>query len=166
MLWVLLLGISTGMRALTAIAVFCWFMWLAMLPVTGLNFWTANIVSVIVFTALALGEYYGDTLPSIPNRTSWFPLLTRVLLGAGVGAMAFSSLLEPLAGGILFGAVGALIGAYGGYEVRVRLARKVGNDFPVAVCESAIALGMSLVGMVMLHRNWVSPAVAMLRVKF
>jgi uncharacterized membrane protein len=154
MYFVVILGIATGMRALTPMAVLCWFMWFAMLPVTRLNFWTASMVSVVVFTLLAVGEYYGDTLPKTPSRKSLPGLLARVVLGAFVGAMVFSSFEEPLAGGVVFGVAGALIGTYGGYAMRMRLARKVGSDFPVAVAESALALALSALSMWKIHADW------------
>jgi len=147
MLWIIVLGVATGMRTFTAMAVLCWFMWLARLPVTGFNAWTASVVSVLIFTVLALGEYYGDTLPRTPSRKSPLGLLARLIFGAGVGALVASSFIEPLAGGILLGVIGALIGTYGGYSARMYLAGRVGRDFPVAVGESATAVLLSVVAM-------------------
>jgi uncharacterized membrane protein len=155
MYFVVILGIATGMRALTPMAVLCWFMWFAILPVSRLNFWTASVVSVVIFTVLALGEYYGDTLPKTPSRKSLPGLLARLVLGALVGVMVFSSFGEPLAGGVVFGVIGSLIGTYGGYAMRMRLARKVGSDFPVAVAESTLALGLSVLSMWMIHGDWI-----------
>jgi len=147
MLWIIVLGVATGMRTFTAMAVLCWFMWFARLPVTGLNTWTASVVSVLIFTLLALGEYYGDTLPRTPSRKSPLGLLFRLVFGAGVGALVASSMLEPVAGGVILGAIGALIGTYGGYSARMYLAGRVGRDFPVAVSESALAVVLSVVAM-------------------
>jgi uncharacterized membrane protein len=147
MLWIILLGVATGMRTFTAMAVLCWFMWFARLPVTGLNAWTASVVSVVVFTALALGEYYGDTQPGTGSRKGPLGLSFRLVFGAGVGALVASSFMEPVAGGVLLGIVGALIGTYGGYSARMYLAGRVGDDFPVAVGESAVAVVLSVVAM-------------------
>ena len=70
-----LLGVATGARSMTPIAVVCWFAHLGLLPVDHTwAFWTANLASVIVFTALALGEYIGDKLPKTPNRIAPGPL--------------------------------------------------------------------------------------------
>jgi uncharacterized membrane protein len=154
MYWVFVLGIATGMRALTPMAVLCWVMWFGLLGVSRLNFWTASMASVIVFTLLALGEYYGDTLPKTPSRLALFPLLSRVGLGAAIGVLIFSGFAEPLAGGAVFGIAGALIGAYGGHALRMRLARRVGNDLPVAVVESALTLAMTGLAMVMVCKDW------------
>jgi len=143
MVWILLLGIATGMRTFTPIAVLCWFMWFATLPVTELNFWTANVFAVGVFTLLALGEYYIDTLPRTPSRKSAGPLIARLVFGSLVGALVSSSFMNPLAGGILLGITGVLIGAFLGYRVRMYVAGLLNNDLPVAVCESLLALGIS-----------------------
>ena len=149
--WMVLLGISTGMRTMTATAVLCWAAWLRLVPQHGWSFWAGNLISVIVFTLMALGEYYGDTLPTTPNRTGPPLLLARLAFGALAGALAAQSLLEPLAGGVIFGAVGALIGTYGGYQARKVAARWVGRDLPVALTESALALGFALLAVHALH---------------
>jgi uncharacterized membrane protein len=156
MYWTLVLGVATGMRTFTPMSVFCWFMYFAVLPVSRLNFWTAYIAAPIVFSVLALGEYYGDTLASTPSRKSLGPLLARLVMGAGVGLLVFSSFGEPLVGGAIFGGVGALIGTYGGYALRMSVAKKVGKDLPVALSESALALVLSVVAMVQIHGDWVS----------
>ena len=143
MLWILLLGIATGMRTMTPITVLCWFMWFATLPVTKWNFWTANIFAVGIFTLLALGEYYVDTLPQTPSRKAPGPLVARLVFAALVGSLVSSSFMNPLAGGILLGLAGALIGAFGGYRLRMYLAGRLNNDFPVAVFESVLAVVIS-----------------------
>jgi uncharacterized membrane protein len=155
MYWVFVLGIATGMRTLTPMAMLCWVMWFGLLGVSRLNFWTANIFSVIIFTLLALGEYYGDTLPNTPGRLSPLPLLSRLVLGAGVGVLIFSGFGEPLVGGALFGAAGALIGAYGGHALRSRLAAIVGSDLPVALGETVLTLAISGVALHYVWRDWV-----------
>jgi uncharacterized membrane protein len=159
MIWYVLLGISTGMRTMTATAVLCWFAWLRLLPQDGWAFWAANLVSVIVFTLLALGEYVGDTLPSTPSRTQLPLVLARLAFASLAGALVAHATAEPLAGGILFAAVGSLIGTYGGYHLRMFGARRVGRDLPVALSESALALGIALYVAVRLHKDLVSPTV-------
>jgi uncharacterized membrane protein len=142
--WMILIGISTGMRTLTATAVLCWFAYAQLLPQHGYLSWTCYLVSAVVFTLLALGEYVGDTLPQTPNRTAPGPLAARLVFGALAGAMLARGMLEPAAGGVLFGAIGALIGAYGGFYLRRAGARWVGRDRPVAVGESVLALLLAL----------------------
>jgi uncharacterized membrane protein len=147
----ILLGITVGMRTMTAIAVLCWFAWSGMVPQTGWAFWTGYLVSAIIFTVLALGEYIGDTLPSTPSRTAPGPAIGRVVFGGLVGGLAAHGILEPTAGGVIFGVVGALIGTFGGVRLRLRGAKVLGRDLPVALFESALALGISLFICVKLH---------------
>jgi uncharacterized membrane protein len=144
--WMILFGISAGMRTMTGIAVMCWFAWLGLLPQTGWSAWVGHPVSVIVFTILAVGEYYGDTRPDTPNRTAAFPLIARLVFGSLVAALAAHATLSPAAGGVLFGAIGVLIGAFGGMRLRLWASRRVGRDLPVALGESALALALALYG--------------------
>lgn len=153
--WVLFLGVATGMRCMTPMAVLCWFMYFAALPVSRLNFWTASVVSVLIFTVLALGEFYGDTLPKTPSRKSPGPLVARLVFGAGIGMLVVSSFGKPLAGGFLLGVAGALIGTYGGYWARMRFAGLMGNDLPVAVFESVLAVAISVAAMHHICADWV-----------
>jgi uncharacterized membrane protein len=139
------------MRTMTAIAVLCWFAWSGMLPQQGWAHWTAYLVSAIIFTVFAIGEYIGDTLPTTPSRTAPGPLGARIVFGAVVGALAAHGIIEPPAGGAIFGVIGVFIGAYGGYQVRMRVARRLGRDLPVALLESAIALGVALFVAVKFH---------------
>jgi len=147
----IVLGMTVGMRTLTAMAVLCWFAWSGMLPQHGWAFWVDYLVTAIVFTVLAIGEYIGDTLPTTPNRTAPGPAIARVVFGGLVGGLAAHGILEPTAGGVIFGVVGAAIGTWGGYRLRVLGAKWVGRDLPVALFESALALGISVVIAVKLH---------------
>lgn len=147
----ILLGITVGMRSMTAIAVLCWFAWSGMLPESGWAHWTTYLFSAILFTVFALGEYIGDTLPNTPSRTAPVPLAARIVFGGLCGALAAHGILEPAIGGALFGVLGALIGSYGGYQLRMRAARRVGKDLPVALIESALTLAVAVLIGVKLH---------------
>jgi uncharacterized membrane protein len=148
MFWAITLGIATGMRTFTALAVVCWVAYLGYLPVEGTwAFWTAKLASVIIFSALALGEYFGDTRAGAPSRTTLMPLVARLISGNLVGVIVATGLGQPKISGILLGTIGALIGTYGGYRARMFGARIVGRDFPVALAESAVALGISMYAM-------------------
>src|SRR5580658_3280904 len=119
MWWMVLVGVVTGMRSMTALAVLCWFAWLGMLPETGWARWSATAVAAILFGLCALGEYAGDLSPRAPSRTSPFPIIVRLIFGAVAGALSAHALSEPVAGGVVFGVIGVLIGAYGGVRVRL-----------------------------------------------
>jgi len=151
-LWFVLLGITVGMRTMTAMAVLCWFAWLQLLPQAGWTLWMGSLVTVIVFTVLAVGEYIGDTLPTTPSRTKPLLVGARVVFGALVGAIAAHGIIEPVAGGAIFGVVGALIGTYGGYRVRMYGAKSLGRDLPVALGESALALLLAVFTCWQLHK--------------
>jgi uncharacterized membrane protein len=151
MQWMVLIGVVTGMRSMTALAVLCWFAWLGLLPETGWAAWSATAAAAIVFGLCALGEYAGDLSPRAPRRTSMFPLMARLVFGAVAGALSAHALTQPLAGGVVFGVSGVLVGAYGGVWLRVWLARKVGRDWPVGVAESAIALGLAVLAAMVMH---------------
>src|ERR1700712_5483397 len=111
MFWTIILAVSTGMRTMTAIAGICWLAYLGYLPVQGTwAFWTAKLVSVIVFTVLALGEYLVDTLPNTPSRRDWRLVMARLSFGVLAGVIVATALDQPKAGGVILGVIGALIG--------------------------------------------------------
>lgn len=144
-LLVLLLGMCTGLRTLTPIAVLCWFAYRNALHLVGWRSFTANIIAVIIFTLMALGEYVGDKLPTTPSRTAPIGLLGRSAFGAFVGLLLAQPLLLNPAAAILLGIVGALLGTYVGWFARVRsvAALKV-PDWPIAVLEDCLTITFSI----------------------
>ncbi len=149
--WVVLLGIVTGMRTMTGIAVVCWAAWLGWLPERGWAMWSTYLVSAVIFSVFALGEYVGDTLPRTPSRKAPGPAVARLVFGGLVGALAARSILEPMAGGVLAGIIGAAIGTWGGYAVRRWGAKLAGRDLPVALFESALALALAVNAVRQMH---------------
>src|ERR1700733_10683496 len=82
------LGMVTGMRSMTAMAVLCWFAYRGDLSLgDSWASWAAKLTTAIIFTVLALGELVADKLPKTPNRTAPGPLLVRVVVGGLVGAI-------------------------------------------------------------------------------
>lgn len=150
---ILLLGIVTGMRGMTAIAALCWAVWLGLIPEYGWGTWIAHLVLVILFTVCALGEYVVDTLPKTPRRTALGPALVRVLIAAVVGALLAKAIDEPLAGGIILGTLGAILGAWGGFFVRMTAARIFHRDLPAALLESASAIVIAVLALARLHHG-------------
>ena len=159
MFYTVLLGIATGMRTMTPMAVLCWAAYIGWLPVEGTwCFWMAKLVSPLVFTALALGEYVGDTLPQTPSRTD-LPLVGgRLAFGILAGVVVATALTQPRAGGVIFGAIGALIGTFGGHRLRVAGAHWAGRDLPIALSESALALGFAVLSVTRIHHEVVTGA--------
>jgi uncharacterized membrane protein len=144
-----LLGGLTGLRTMTPMAVLCWFAWFHHLPVLhSWAFWTAQLVTAIVFTVLALGELIGDKLPQTPNRTAPFPLIARIVFGGLVGAIAATGLHGAAIEGIVLGSLSALAGSFLGFHLRQHLVKDSGYpDFGVALVEDALAILLSILAM-------------------
>jgi uncharacterized membrane protein len=137
----LLIGIITGLRAMTAPAAVAWAARLGVIDVssTGLAF-MAHPVTSWIFTVLALVELVTDQLPSTPSRTVPMQFGARILLG-GLSGATIGAAHGNLVMGLLAGVVGAIIGTFGGRAVRGALASAFGSDRPAAFIEDAIAIG-------------------------
>ena len=150
---VLVLGVVTGMRSMTAIAALCWAVWLGLVPEHGWATWAAHLAAALIFTICALSEFVVDTLPKTPRRTELVPSLVRFVVGALVGATVAVAIDEPVAGGVIFGAVGAIIGTWGGFFVRMTVARIFRRDLPAALLESASAIALAIIALAKLHHG-------------
>jgi uncharacterized membrane protein len=144
-----LLGLVTGLRSMTSMAVLCWFVYKGHLQLDGnWDAWVTKLPTAIIFTVLALGEYVADKLPRTPNRTSFGPLIVRVVFGGLVGAIVADGLNGPGFEGAFLGIVGALVGTFGGFLIRREIVeRGGGTDWPVAIVEDAMALGCAVMAM-------------------
>ncbi len=143
-LFALLIGVVAGLRAMTAPAAAAWAARLGWLPLAGYPLaWLGGPIPVLILTALAGLELYGDQQPKTPSRKVPVQFITRVLTGAFSGAALMMGGTHWLRGAVL-GAVGAVIGTLGGAEFRARLAAKFGQDRPAALIEDAIAVGGGL----------------------
>jgi uncharacterized membrane protein len=141
----LLAGIVAGSRTFTAPAAVSWAARLGYLNLDGswLAFmgysWTPWI-----FTLLAIVEMVGDQLPSTPSRKVPMQFGARIvggaLSGATIGAAAGSWII-----GLIAGAICAVIGTFGGAEIRARMAKAFGRDAPAAFIEDAGAIILGLV---------------------
>jgi uncharacterized membrane protein len=162
-LLILLIGVCTGLRTMTPIAVICWFAYLHHLALTGWRGYAASLVSVVIFTLAALGELYGDKLPTTPSRIAPLGIGARVIFASLCAAILAEPLLFPavisapywmaLTQAIVIGIVGALVGSYGGWFVRTRsVAALKCADWNVAVVEDAVAILMSIVALVLASR--------------
>ena len=145
------LGFVTGLRCFTAPAAVSWGGRLGWLHLGGTPFaFMASTAVVAIASVLAVGEFFADQYPKTPSRVSPGPLFGRIgsglLAGGCVGASAGQSLY--VSAGV--GAVGAVVGAVTGYQVRGWLVqeRQV-KDVLVGIPESllAIALAFAFVGL-------------------
>src|SRR5262249_6882977 len=116
------IGFAAGLRSLTPPAVVAWaahFGWLN-LNNSPLAF-MGSIIAVIIFSLLALFEWFLDLQPSTPKRTAPMPLTARIVMGALCGACVCAAGHQSLLIGAILGAVGGLIGAFAGYQIRRKL---------------------------------------------
>lgn len=140
LLLALLIGVVAGLRSLTAPAVVAWAAYLGWLDLHGTwASWLANIITVIVFTALAIGELLTDKLPKTPARTAPPVFAARIVMGGLAGA-ALGAWPHWTFTALGAGVIGAVLGTLGGYQARKRLAAVAGRDLPIALLEDAVAI--------------------------
>lgn len=146
LLFVFLIGVVTGLRSLTGPAVTSWAAHLGWLSLIGTPMrFMSSMITVTLFTLLAVVELIGDQLPSTPARTAPAGLSARVLMGGLCGATVAVAGGESIVLGIVLGVLGGIAGTYGGYQVRTRLVRALGvPDVVVAVIEDIVAIGGGL----------------------
>ena len=149
-----ILGLATGCRSMTPIAVVCWFARLGYLEVAGSwAFWLANPISVGVFSVFAIGELVGDKLPFIPNRTDLGPLAARIVFGGLIGSAVATGENFYWLGGALTGAVSAWAGALLGFHIRRYLTKSRGlPDLFVALSEDILVIASSIAAMLLATR--------------
>ena len=139
------IGVLTGLRAMTPIAVLCWFTFLSRVPIApGWLSFVASKISVGVFTLGAIGELVGDKLPNTPSRTKFPGLAARIVFGGLCAAVLAPTASVPILLGAIIGAMGAIAGTYTGWFLRTRLVAALRcPDFPIALLEDAIAIAGS-----------------------
>lgn len=139
------IGVVAGLRALTAPAAVAWGAHLGWLKLhdSPLAF-MASIWAVVLFSALAILELVGDLLPRTPSRITPAPLAARIISGGFCGACLCVSANQSLFMGAALGAIGAVTGAFGGYELRKRLVINLKvKDIFIATPEDLIAIGLA-----------------------
>ena len=144
MLYVLafLIGIVAGLRAMTAPALASWAARLGWLKVQGTPVaWMGAAVTPWIFTLAAIAELVNDKLPKTGSRKAPPQFAARVLMGALSGATVGAG-GGSWVGGLAAGAIGAVVGTFGGYELRSRLARAIGRDLPAALIEDVLAIAL------------------------
>jgi uncharacterized membrane protein len=141
-----LLGCVAGLRSLTAPAAVCWGARLGWLHLSGTKLgFTGSILTVVIVTLLAVFELVNDKLPKTPARTAPPGLIARILMGGFCGAALALSSGASLSVAVVIGIIGALVGTFGGYNVRHALVTRAHlPDLPVALIEDAIAVAGSL----------------------
>jgi uncharacterized membrane protein len=131
---------------MTAPAVVCWAAHLGWLHLEETNLaFIGHPATLIVFTLLALLELIADKLPNTPARTAPLGLIARIVFGSLCGVAVVTSAGGSLLVAAIFSAIGALVGAFGGYNVRKALVLRWHlPDFGVALAEDMIAIAGGL----------------------
>ena len=139
-------GVAAGLRSLSPPAVVAWAAHLGWMKLNGSPFaFMGSTITVVIFSLLAVLELIGDLRPSTPKRTAPMPLIARILMGSLCGACVYwvGSNQRWMLGAIL-GAVGGVIGAFAGYEIRRRLVAALHvKDIFVALLEDLVAIGLA-----------------------
>ena len=133
----LLIGVVAGLRAVTPLAAIAIAAYLGWIDFSGTQVaFIGHIVTVIILVVLAIVELVGDQLPNTPSRKVPMQFGARIVLGALAGALLPGGWIV----GAILGAIGAVIGTYGGAEVRASLAKSFGKDRPAGLIEDAVAV--------------------------
>jgi uncharacterized membrane protein len=146
LLLALCIGVVAGLRSLTAPAAVAWAAHLGWINLHGSPLaFMGSPWAVGIFTVLALAELVSDQLPSTPSRTAPVGLIARIVMGALAGASLGVAGGASLWIAALAGVVGAVAGAFGGYQARVGLVRTLRvRDVVIAIPEDLIAIGLGL----------------------
>ena len=139
------IGFVAGLRSLTPPAVVAWAAHLGWLNLNGSPLaFMGSIIAVIIFSLLALFELFADLQPSTPKRTAPVPLIARIITGGLCGACLCVAGHQSLFVGAILGAIGGVIGAFAGYEIRKRLVAALNiKDTFVALLEDGLTIGLA-----------------------
>ena len=136
-----LIGFFAGLRSLTAPAATAWAVYLGWLRLERPLSLIGSILSVAIFTLLAVVEFVADKLPKTPNRTSPPGLIARIVMGGLTGACVAAGGAQGVLLGAMLGAAGGVVGCFGGYQARTRLVRATGlPDIYIALLEDFVAV--------------------------
>lgn len=140
LLLALLIGVVAGLRSLTPPAVVAWAAFLHWINLSHTwASWVGNLVTVIIFSLLAVGELVVDKLSKTPPRTAPPSFAARIVSGGFAGAVigtAWGYTWTALGAGV----VGAVLGTLGGYQARTRLTTAHGHGTPIALLEDTVAV--------------------------
>ncbi|HMI51903.1 MAG TPA: DUF4126 family protein [Candidatus Saccharimonadales bacterium] len=140
------IGVIAGLRAFTAPTVVAWAAYLGWMHLhhTRLGF-LGSLITVVIFTLLAVFELVNDKRPTTPSRTEPGGLIARIVTGGFSGAAIGVASGQLVLASVLLAAVGAVAGAFGGYQIRSRTVRALGvPDYRIAVIEDLVAIGGGL----------------------
>jgi uncharacterized membrane protein len=139
------LGFAAGLRAFTPPAVVAWAAHLGWLNLNSSPLaFMGSIITVVIFSLLAVFELIGDLRPQTPKRTAPVPLVARILMGGLCGACLCAASNQSLIIGAILGGVGGVLGAFAGYEIRRKLVAGLNiKDIFIALLEDLITIGLA-----------------------
>ena len=139
------LGFAAGLRSFTPPAVVAWAAHLGWLNLNNSPLaFMGSIITAVIFSILALFELFLDLQPTTPKRTAPVPLVARILMGGLCGACLCAASNQSLIIGAILGGVGALIGAFAGYEIRRKLVAALNiKDTFMGLLEDLITIGLA-----------------------
>lgn len=139
------IGFAAGLRALTPPAIVAWAAHLGWLNLNNSPLaFMGSIITVVIFSLLAVFELIGDLRPTTPKRTALVPLSARFLMGGLCGACICAASNQSLIIGAILGAIGGVIGAFAGYEIRRRLVAALNiKDIFIALLEDLVTIGLA-----------------------
>ena len=143
LLFAFLIGLFAGLRSMTPPAAVGWAVYLGWITLGRRLSLIGSLPAVIILSVLAVGEIVFDKLPNTPNRTALPGLIGRIVTGGLSGACVAVGGGRSAVAGVGLGVLGGIVGCFGGYQVRTRLAKSL-PDFYVALIEDLIAIGGSL----------------------
>ena len=139
------IGFFAGLRSFTPPAATAWAAYLGGLKLQATLALMGTIVSVVVWTLLAVVELLADKSPKMANRTSGRGISARILTGGLTGTCIAMSGGESLVLGAVLGSAGGIAGCFAGFHARTRLVQALRTrDFYIAVIEDLIAIGGSI----------------------
>lgn len=142
--FMVLIGLVAGLRAMTPLAAVSWGAALGWINLSGT--WAAFMgatVTPYILTVIALVELVADQLPQTPSRKVPQQFGARIITG-GLSGLILGLPSGNWLVGIVLGIIGAVIGTLGGAELRGRLAKAFGRDLPAALLEDLVAIGLAL----------------------
>ena len=138
-------GFAAGLRSLTPPAVVAWAAHLGWLNLNNSPLaFMGSIITVVIFSILALFELFVDLQPSTPKRTAPVPLGARILMGGLCGACLCAASNQSLIIGAILGAIGGVICAFAGYQIRRKLVSALNiKDIFIALLEDLVTIGLA-----------------------
>jgi uncharacterized membrane protein len=147
-----LIGVTCGLRSMTAPAVVSWAAYLGWIDLSKTPFaFLAHAATPYIVSLLAIAELIADKLPTTPSRKAPPGFLARIVLGTLSGCALSLGIGGSGVTGAVLGCLGAIAGTLGGYEARTRLVRRLNLPAVViALFEDVVAIA---IGLFVVHHN-------------